>query len=124
MVEPEHSTEPLATIDRAAFVLVKLSRLDEGVSQPLVVALPVIVFDVSLDRAPERGVAHEDHAIEALGFYGTHIALGECVQIRTSCRKSHRLDAHRLEDILERLGVERIPIVEKIPLPREEPGMR
>jgi hypothetical protein len=74
------------------------------------IALGVIVRHEMVERVPKRGLPEEDHAAQALFFYGAHEPHCERVQIGRSGRQPHDLEARPQENALECLRVLRIPI--------------
>ena len=68
MVVPQQPAQPLAALDfsgpRADFI----ARLDDGVSQALVIPLDVVMFDELLDCVTQRRLAEQDEPSKTFLF--------------------------------------------------------
>jgi hypothetical protein len=68
IVVSQHSTEALLALDVAIVSANVITRFDDHVVQPLVIAPAVIMLQVGTYRSTQRLLAEENHSVEALGF--------------------------------------------------------
>ncbi len=84
------------------------------------VALPVVVLDVLLDRIPKVPLAQWNHLVEALRFDREYESFGVGIQIRTSRRQSQGLYAATAQDAAEALGEQRVAVENEVTFAEQE----
>lgn len=68
MIETQHATEPDSSIHRATRWDGGLFASDQPITQALMISLCVVMRHEFTDGAPQRRLATEDHAVQALVF--------------------------------------------------------
>jgi hypothetical protein len=96
-------------------------RCDEFIVETLVVPLCVMVDYVFGYRCPKVSFTERYDAVETLSAYGEHESFRICVQIWTLGGKAEGLHAGISQELPYLLGKQRIPIVDKVSLAKEEP---
>jgi hypothetical protein len=66
VVEVEHSTEPLATLDDPVIVSSSRMPTDESIAQPLMIEFPAIMLHEFRHRTAKRRLPDEYQTIQAL----------------------------------------------------------
>jgi hypothetical protein len=122
IVEIEQSTASLATGNRANAIRVLENPINQGVVQPLMVPLAVIVIHVLRDRPSQVQLSQRHESLKTLGLCRKNKALREGVRIRAPRWQSHYLHAGRPYHLSERRCVRRSPVEDQIPLPSQEPS--
>ncbi len=122
VVVPQQPAEAFAAHHDALAGADALTRLDQLVSQPLVIPFAVIVGDVLADRTTQRSFAEEDHAVQALLFDRAHEALGPGVQVGRARWQTKSFATALLEDPAERLVVFAVAVDDQEALPRRNPS--
>jgi hypothetical protein len=104
MVILQQSSETFLAYDGsvAGFGVGGVLRKQKQVIFTLVRALQVVVVDVLGDGPLERGLAEENHPVEALLLDGPDETLGEGVKVGTSRRQRFGLDPRAAEDHVKR----------------------
>ena len=82
MVEVEHSAQPLVCVDLA--VRKQIWAVDQFVSDPLVIALGIVVFEVFTNRKFEMTFAERNHSVLAFMFDRPNEAFSEIIALRRS----------------------------------------
>ena len=81
MIETQHSAEPDSALNGAVRPNCGLFGSDEPITQALMVPLSVVMHHELSDRAPQRRLADEHHAIKALVLDRAYEPLGVSVQV-------------------------------------------
>jgi hypothetical protein len=68
MIETQHPTEPDSSVHRATRSNRGLFASDQPISQALMIPLGVVMRHEFTHGAPQRRLANEDHAVQALVF--------------------------------------------------------
>jgi hypothetical protein len=89
IVVREKPAEALAASDHA--LCVSEDRIDEVVTDPLVVSFPEIMSFVGRKGTVERRGPEEDHPIEAFVLDGLHESLSECVYVDIQLHPMERI---------------------------------
>ena len=113
----QHPAEARATGDLAICpVVIRRSNLlsDELATDALVEPLSHIVLNEFLDQVTQMSLAEDDEVIETLVLDGFYKALRVWIAIWTLRRNLHVLHASRLQNRDERLGEQRISIVDHV----------
>jgi hypothetical protein len=82
MIVAQHSSWSLTPSDCAVRLANVGERLQQPVSEPLMISLAAIVGHILGEHVPKRCLPDEDHPIQALFLYGTDKWVRERVQIR------------------------------------------
>ena len=88
---------------------------NQPISQPLMIALMVVVLDEFADYAAQRALADEDHTLDAGLLDGPDEAFRMGVQIGRPGRQSHRCDTGGRERVVDGAAEEWIAVVDEKP---------
>src|SRR6267378_5575991 len=80
----------------------------------LMVALPVVMFQILLQRSPQRRFSKQDQPRQTFVFDRLHPAFCVRVQIRASCWQSKRIHTSRLDQVSKGWAELRISVVQQI----------
>src|SRR5882724_3250899 len=80
----------------------------------LMVALPVVMFQILLQRSPQRQFSKQDQPRQTFVFDRLHPAFCVRVQIRASCWQSKRIHTSRLDQFSKGWAELRISVVQQI----------
>ena len=108
----EQTTKVLPALDLARFRL--RSRINNLTIEPLMTALMVVMVQVLFDDTTQLAIVQDDDPIKKLFADGALEALDMGIEIRTSGRQLERLDACRLDDGIESVGVLCITVVDEV----------
>ena len=90
IVVPQQTTKPLAAFDIAMMLANFFTRLDDRVTQALMISLAVIMRQEFMASVAQRLLTKEDHSIETLGFQRSEKPLDASVQVWTFWRQNDR----------------------------------
>src|SRR5689334_725346 len=80
----------------------------------------MVVLDELRDRDLEMALTEWNKLVEALRFDGEHEAFRDCVQVGASCWELEPLDAGSAEDCAERVGEQRVAVMDQVALAAQE----
>src|SRR5215472_11349638 len=124
MIVVEHSTQARAALDGCSAISDKPFLDDEPVAQSLVVALPVIMLHEFVDGLPQGAFSEQDDPLQARFLDGSDEAFRVGIQVRGAWRQFHALHSAALEGLLELYCEQRVPIMDQVSLPDQEPFLR
>jgi hypothetical protein len=120
----QEAAEAFSTRDRSSGIGVLVSRRrrrgDQPVVEALVVALEMIVRDKLRDREAEVALTERNELVEAFALDREHESLRKGVQIWAAGRELEALDAGGAEDRAERLGEQRVAVMDQVALVSQE----
>jgi hypothetical protein len=120
VVEVQETAQSFATSDNTLPRRNLEIASNQGIPQPLMVPLVMVVTRVFRDGRSQMSLSQRYDPVKALTLNRKHKSLCESVQIRTPRRQRHYLHATPLQDSPERLRVQRVPIQQHIPLAKQE----
>ena len=89
----QEPTKSLAALSRLLVVAdVRVTRKQEDVTLPLVIALSMVMLDVFAQGPPQRALAEEDHLGQALLLHRSDPALRIGIQVRAAGRQREWFD--------------------------------
>src|SRR5258706_6952671 len=89
-------------------------RKQDPIVFPLMVALLVVMYDMLLQRSPQRRFSKQDQPRQTFFFDRPYPAFRVRVQIRAPCWQSKRIHASRLDQFSKGLAELRISVVQQI----------
>jgi hypothetical protein len=89
-------------------------RKQDPIVFALMVALLVVMYDISLQRSPQRRFSKQDQPRQTFFFDRPYPAFRVRVQIRASCWQSKRMHASRLDQFSKGLAEFRVSVMQQI----------
>src|SRR5258706_6103820 len=92
----------------------RLRRKQDPIVFALMVALLVVMYDILLQRSPQRRFSKQDQSRQTFFFDRPHPAFRVRVQIRASCWQSKRIHVSRLDQFSKGLAELCISVMQQI----------